>query len=319
MGSATWQARADVGDLKTDRWGLLLAGGDGMRLRSLTRAVSGDDRPKQFCPVMGGQTLLEQTWRRAAPAVPRQQTMVVVTRRHERFYRPVLSALPIPHVVSQPENRGTAPGILYPLLRLAALQPEASVAVFPSDHHFSDDARFVEHVDRAFHAVAADPSRIVLLGIIPDTHETEYGWIELGERLSGAGGRPIHEVSRFWEKPDAGLAEILRERGCLWNSFVMVGRVRTFLGLVKRAVPDLYDAFAAVAPSLGGPDETEAVRKLYLGLPVRDFSTEVLTESPSSLGVMPVFGVTWSDLGSPERVMRARGSMEPARRQLLYA
>ena len=224
--------------------------------------------------------------------------MVVVTRRHERFYRSVLSALPIPHVVSQPENRGTAPGILYPLLRLAALQPEASVAVFPSDHHFSDDARFVEHVDRAFDVVAADPSRILLLGIIPDTHESEYGWIELGERLSGAGGRPVHGVSRFWEKPDAALADVLRERGCLWNSFVMVGRVRTFLGLIKRAVPDLYDAFAAVAPSLGGPDETEAVRKLYLGLPVSDFSTEVLTESPGSLGVMPVFGVTWSDLGS---------------------
>jgi len=99
----------------------------------------------------------------------------------------------------------------------------------------------------------------------------------------------------------------------------MVGQVQTFLGLVKRAVPDLYDAFAAVVSSLGGPDETEAVRKLYSRLPTIDFSSEVLTESPSSLAVMPVYGVTWSDLGSPERVMRARASMELTHRQLLYA
>ncbi len=318
MRAAAGRAWAGVGDVKADRWGLLLAGGDGVRLRSLTRAVSGDDRPKQFCPVMGGLTLLEQTWRRAALAVPREQTMVVVTRSHERFYRPALSAIPIPHVVIQPENRGTAPGILYPLLRLATLAPDASVAVFPSDHHFSDDALFVEHVDQAFRAVAADPSRILLLGIIPDTHETEYGWIELGERLSGVDGRPFHQVSRFWEKPDAALAEILRERGCLWNSFVMVGRVEAFLGMIRHAAPDLYNAFAAVAPALGGPGKTDAVRALYSRLAVSDFSREILTESPGRLGVMPVLGVTWSDLGSPERVMRAR-RMEPAHPQLVYA
>src|SRR6266851_1473761 len=146
---------------RAGRWALLLAGGDGTRLRSLTRQLSGDDRPKQFCSVMGGETLLEETWRRAALAVPRERAMVVVTQRHESFYRSLMPALGIPHVVVQPENRGTGARILYPLRRLAALAPQAAVAIFPSDHHFSDDQRFVAHVESAFGAVAAEPDRIM--------------------------------------------------------------------------------------------------------------------------------------------------------------
>ena len=150
-----------------ERWALLLAGGDGTRLRSMTRQLAGDDRPKQFCRVMGGETLLEQTWRRALLTVPRSNIMAVVTERHERFYKTLLPSIGIPHVVSQPQNRGTAPGILYPLLRLAGLAPDAAVAIFPSDHHFSDDRRFASHVDSAFHAAETDPARVLLLGIIP--------------------------------------------------------------------------------------------------------------------------------------------------------
>jgi mannose-1-phosphate guanylyltransferase len=154
-------------DARGERWGLLLAGGDGTRLRSLTRMLTGDDRPKQFCRVMGGETLLEQTLRRALLAVPRGQVMAVVTEQHERFYKTLLRAIGIPHVVSQPQNRGTALGILYPLLRLAELASDATVAIFPSDHHFSDDRLFAGHVDSAFRAAEADPTRVFLLGIIP--------------------------------------------------------------------------------------------------------------------------------------------------------
>jgi len=47
------------------RWGIILAGGDGVRLRSLTRFICGDDRPKQFCPPLGEGTLLANAWERA--------------------------------------------------------------------------------------------------------------------------------------------------------------------------------------------------------------------------------------------------------------
>jgi len=311
MRRTTALSYTSITDAGKDRWALLLAGGDGVRLRSMTRDLTGDDRPKQFCRVMGGETLIEQTWRRALLAVPRTQVMTVVTERHERFYKTLLPAIGIQQVVSQPQNRGTAPGILYPLLRLAALAPDASVAIFPSDHHVSDDRLFAAHVDSAFLAAETDPGRVVLLGIIPDTHEAEYGWIEPGAPLWVAGGRTTQRVRRFWEKPDAGFAETLRERGCVWNSFVMVGRVQAFLGLIRDCLPSLYDAFAALGPVTGAAGESRAVAALYQWLAPADFSGDVLSARPEALGVIPVWGVTWSDLGSPERVLRVRKQLEP--------
>jgi mannose-1-phosphate guanylyltransferase len=289
-----------------DRWAVILAGGDGMRLRSLTWRLMGDERPKQFCPVIGDRTLLEQTWRRTALAVPADRTLVVVTRKHERFYAPILGEFGPRGAVVQPENRGTAAGILYPLLYLASLDPAASVAIFPSDHHFSDEARFMAHVDRAFDALGTFPQRVVLLGIPPDTHEVEYGWIECGDALPGVGVPVLHQVTRFWEKPEPALAEMLRDRGCLWNTFVMVARVQTLLGLIRSAAPDLSDAFERVRPTLGTPSEAEVVRSLYARLPPIDFSKEILSTRPGLLGLLRVRGVAWSDLGSPERVLSVR-------------
>src|SRR5262245_43948272 len=152
-----------------ERWGLVLAGGEGTRLRSLTRQLTGDDRPKQFCPVMSGRTLIEETWRRMSRVISPERGLVVATAHHEQYYTPIFTRLQPAHVVVQPENRGTAAGILYPMLRLWSLAPGATVAVLPSDHHFSDEACFMERVDAAFEAVTACPDRLVLLGMMPDT------------------------------------------------------------------------------------------------------------------------------------------------------
>jgi hypothetical protein len=42
------------------RWAVVLAGGDGTRLRHLTSRIAGDSRPKQFCHFFGGRSLLGQ-------------------------------------------------------------------------------------------------------------------------------------------------------------------------------------------------------------------------------------------------------------------
>src|SRR5882757_447690 len=68
------------------RWGVILSGGDGMRLRSLTRLLTGDDRPKQFCRIVGAETLLAQTRQRVARIVRPERTLFVVTKSHEPFY-----------------------------------------------------------------------------------------------------------------------------------------------------------------------------------------------------------------------------------------
>src|SRR5262249_38399061 len=150
-------------------------------------------------------------------------------------------------------NRGTAPAILYALLRMAEDGPNGAVAIFPSDHYVSDDARFMAHVDAAFELVGRRPDLVTLLGLAPDRPETEYGWIEPAQPLVGPAGWSSYGVQRFWEKPEPRVARRLLDSGCLWNSFVMVGQVNTLLGLIDRTLTGLVREFLPIRRFLGTP------------------------------------------------------------------
>jgi mannose-1-phosphate guanylyltransferase len=286
---------------------VILAGGEGERLSSFTRERYGHHLPKQFCPLFGGKTLLEQTMRRVSLVVPPSQTITVLNRAHKRFYYQLLNDSEYRNLLVQPENRGTAPAILCAMLRLIETGHTGPVAIFPSDHYVSDDFVFMRHVSAAMRAVERAPGLAVLLGIEPDSAETEYGWIEpatpVKARLSGLG--QISGIRRFLEKPSANVARDLYDRHYLWNSFVLIGSPARLLSLIAMALPELYRAFDGLAPFFGGAVEEEILGMVFRQLPSVDFSSGVLAELPTEFSVMPVSGVSWSDLGDAKRMVAA--------------
>jgi len=281
-------------------WGVILAGGDGMRLLSLTRQIHGEDRPKQFAVVFSGETLLEQTRKRVAALIPGPRIVYTLTRVHERFYKSQLAGVPDFAKFEQPVNRGTAHGLLFSLLRLKRLDAKAVAGFFPSDHHIANRDAFRREMAAAFAEAKAQPDRVVLVGIEPTSPETSYGWIERGEK-SGRG----YSVKRFCEKPDPITAASLMRSGCLWNSFIMVGTVEAFLAQFEAALPDLLSAFRAVEGVLGRPEERAAMEALYLNTPPANFSSNVLAVQSEKLVVTAARHFGWSDLGEPSRVHAA--------------
>jgi mannose-1-phosphate guanylyltransferase len=275
-------------------WGLVLAGGDGLRLRALTRVISGEPIPKQYCGIVG-RTLLERTLRRTSRAIPLARTLVVVNRDH----LPVANAqlrdiLPL-NLVVQPENRDTGPGMLLPLAVLERRDPEAMVAIFPSDHWISSDRRFMRHVEHAAEKVARWPDRIAVLGMRPTRPDPDYGYLTRGWPLE-ANAAGAFTVGAYFARPDTSLAERLVRRGGLWNSSVMVCRVDTLLAELARLVPGRLEVMRRLARR---PEERD---EAYAALEPWSFGRDVFPRLVESMIVVPVTDVGWSDWRTPQAI-----------------
>ncbi|MGH3056458.1 MAG: sugar phosphate nucleotidyltransferase, partial [Gaiellaceae bacterium] len=280
--------------LRGEQWALVLAGGDGKRLQALTEAITGAPIPKQYCRIVGERSLLESTLARTGHLVPRDRTLVIINHDHLDIAREQLSTLPARSVLVQPRNCDTGPGLLYSLRHLARRSPDATIAVFPSDHYVGDDHGFVGHVRRATEIVQQLPHKIILLGIPPDHCAPGYGYVEPGAPLGSAAGAGAFHVAGFQEKPTMSRARAILARGGLWNSFVMVFRLRRLLELVREVLPAEYAEMRAL------PADPMAAAAHYRTLRPWNFSTTFLARIPEHLIVLRVDNVAWSDWGTPQ-------------------
>jgi len=280
-------------------WALVLAAGEGSRLRSLTTTPNGLAVPKQFCSLHGGPSLLNEALLRAAAVAPPERTCAIVAAQHARWWPTPLRGLPNANVVVQPENRGTAHGILLPLLHIAAMDPDATVVLLPADHHVRDEAALAISLRHAAALAAAEPDGIFLLGVEPETPDGELGYIVPGE-TRGTGSA---HVVRFVEKPDSAQARALIGRGALWNVFIIAATVHGLLTLFGRRLPAAAAAMRAlIQRNPRGVLDAAAATELYRSLPSVDFSRDVLEGEEASLRVLPVPRCGWTDLGTPQRV-----------------
>lgn len=276
-----------------DLWSIVLAGGSGRRLQTVTEAFEGEPVPKQYCDFGRERSLLQATLDRAAPVVPPSRTIVIVDRSHYRRAWAQIGERPGIRLVVQPCDRGTAAGVLLPLSILLSLEPDALLLLLPSDHSFEDEAVFREGVRRAERAVREGRSEIVLLAVEPDAARPDYGWITPEAPLPGA----LRRVAAFVEKPSREEAEKLRRSGGVWNTMILVARARSILELFRLHLGDLCRAFAppgngACAEDLGA----------YRSLPHHDFSRDLLGRASGLSVLVWPRTVGWSDLGTPDRL-----------------
>lgn len=286
----------------THVWALILAAGDGSGLQSLTTTTDGVTVPKQFCSLYGGPSLLQDALERAAHVAPPSRVCCIVAAQHRRWWSRALAGFPSANIVVQPENRGTAHGILLPLMLIFARDPDAEVVVLPADHHIRDEATFARSLQAAAAFAATSRDSIYLLGIEPDESDTELGYIVPTER--SAYGASF--VARFVENPTLKAARALRRRGALWDALILAASVRRLIQLFeKRLAATTVDmaALAKIDPST--PRSGWVMSGLYQRLAPVDFSRDVLEGQEPMLRLLTVPNCGWTDLGTPRRVARA--------------
>lgn len=294
-------------------WAIVLAGGEGVRLRPLVRELCGDERPKQFAKILGSKSLLGHTLDRVGLEIPPARTVIVTCRAHSEYMAQEFPGTPPHAVLVQPQDRGTAAGIFFAAHWIYSIDPDAVVGVFPSDHFVLEGDVFMRHIGEVARFIRTQPERMVLIGAQADTVETEYGWVEPGEPLGRIGADPILRVTRFWEKPSEDQAKACLEARCLWNTFVLVARLSTLIHAGSKALPNLSACMVRAARhSTGG--RLCALEQEYGLTDKADFSRTVLQECPELLAVSVLRSVTWSDLGTPRMVTRTLQMMTPLAR-----
>ncbi len=283
---------------------LILAGGDGKRLQDLTREIAGVPIPKQYCPLLRGASLLEATVARVRLLTPLERIGVIVNQDHLALACAQLRAMPESNIFVQPSNRDTGPGMIFALLKLSQMHPDAVVAVFPSDHYVDDDRAFIAHVFRAVSLISHAPEKIAILGIAPDRPESGYGYILPGEPLgtSETTSRAFR-VKAFREKPDLPTARSLIARGGLWNTFVMVFKLSRMIELLLELAPSEWKRLFELRAF------PKRISELYQILSPWNFSTQILARIPQHLIALEVANVSWSDWGTRSSVERTYRSL----------
>jgi mannose-1-phosphate guanylyltransferase len=282
----------------TSPWVVVLAGGDGRRLEGARVHGRSLDRPKQFCRLSGRETLLECTLRRAARLTPPERVVVMVRDDHLHWWRHEQRRHPDVRFLTESANRGTAVAILDALANVLLDDPDPMLVVLPSDHSVDDEGVLAESIELACRWAASHRDEWLVLGMTPDSVETEYGWI----LPDPDGADPVQDVSLFVEKPPPEIAAEMFEAGALWNTFIVVGSGDVLLGLFERGAPQLLgrylECFGAQAT------EDRAANTLFPSLPHTDFSRDIMEAATARLRVLPVPECGWIDLGTPHRVDR---------------
>ena len=297
------------------RWGIVLSGGNGVRMRDLVYRKRADYLPKQYLNFIGKRSMLEHTLHRAETLIPAQKLLIVICKEHLQFeeVRRQMAVRPKESIIIQPENKDTGPGVLLPLMHIYARDPAAVVAVFPSDHFILEEDLFIEHVERAFKIVETDNSRIVLLGIEPNEPDPEYGYILPGGSSDGPDCDECRLVELFVEKPSADAAKKISRQGALWNTLVFVATCKTLLQAIQRTAPQLHRSFEHIQDAIGTPNEQRVSEQVYQKLSALNFSKGVLESlayaNRQSLRVLPVRGVTWKDWGNSDRLSKTLQQM----------
>jgi mannose-1-phosphate guanylyltransferase len=204
--------------------------------------------------------------------------------------------IPVENYLIETSPRGTASAVGLAAAVLKKRDPDAVMAVLPSDHFIRNQDLFHYLLRAAFDI--ARRNYLVMLGITPLSASTAYGYIQQGEPLKGEFNYPVYRVKGFKEKPNEKTAhEFLRSGGYSWNSGMFVWQVGTILSEIEKQMPALSSALVEISSAWGTPKQNEVLRAHWRTLKSETIDYGIM-ERAENVAVLPASGLGWNDVGS---------------------
>ncbi|MCE9631318.1 MAG: NTP transferase domain-containing protein [Planctomycetia bacterium] len=285
---------------------IVMAGGSGTRFWPASRAAL----PKQLLPLAGTKTLLEDTVERLAGLVPPDRTMIVTSSRLLDTVRRQAPQVPEAGLVGEPCKRDTAPCIGLAALLVSRHDPDAVMAVMPSDHVIRPAAEFRRAIQEAAAMVDAAPGRLITFGVRPTYPAESFGYIQQGAALAVVpGASQAHAVARFREKPPASVAaEYVAAGSYLWNAGIFVWKATTILAALDERQPECMAHLRRIAAAWDTSERERVFAEEFAAIKGISIDYAILEHATDVAVIEAPFG--WDDLGGWSAVARQRGADE---------
>lgn len=297
-------------------WSVVYSGGDAsdVDMGGLIHRWLGRPKPKEYCAFAGTRSVFQHAVDRAIKVSGWEQVMAVVPHEHARDAQSQLEGRGGCTLLTQPAYGTVMTASYQALTYIRALNPSATVVVYPSNHFVYPEHRFLHAVQRAVRATEQFPDRLVFLGISPEDLRSDCGWIRLGEPLDGSSPFTVSGVRSFLEHPTTAQADVALASGALWNTSVCAAKIAVWWEAGRQCWPTMMARFDRLSETIGTLKGIHALDAVYRDMPVRNVSTDLLRLAPQRLAVVEMAGVLWSDWNTPERItnMLRRIGRQPA-------
>ena len=272
---------------------VIMAGGSGTRFWPASRGAW----PKQLLPIGTDRPLVEETLDRLAPLIPAERTLIVTNAMYADMTAELLSEVPRQNIIGEPTGRDTAACIGLAALILKKRDPDAVMAVMPSDHIIRPAGRFRESLEAAETVLKGNRDALITFGIRPAFPATGYGYILKGDPVTMNRDFPFFEVQAFREKPDLETARgFLEAGGYCWNAGIFCWRADTILSLLARLLPELHKGLLELTPVVDREGFNEALATVYPGL--TKISIDIGVMEKAERRIVAEVDYAWDDVGS---------------------
>ncbi|MFH0734674.1 MAG: hypothetical protein V1773_06445 [bacterium] len=288
--------------MKNNLWGIILAGSEDNRLKKLIEKLYSYNRPKQYCYLMGNQSLLWHTTKRTYKLIQPEKVITVINKKHVKFYHEEFGHQPPERILIQHLERGTSSEILFPLLKIYNRHPESVAAFFPADSFIEEEDRFMEHVNEAAAYVESHPDVILMLGIKSNRTEAGNNWIECGELMQNSNGKNIFNVNKLLKSSGQKSPDKNFTNNRLLNTSVIIGKCSTIIKSIQTYIPEVFDAFEVIRDNINSSIENVVAEYASLDIPISNLDTSVLEKMIKELCVMEITGVNWSEWGEESQI-----------------
>jgi mannose-1-phosphate guanylyltransferase len=280
---------------------VIMAGGAGTRFWPESRA----GLPKQLLNLVGDRSMIQGTVDRLAGLVPSERTLVVTSSRLVDSIAAQLPELPRQSIIGEPCKRDTAPCIGLAAFEVTRDDPDAIMAVMPSDHVITSAESFTKALQYAAKLVEKSSEQIVTFGIKPTYAAESFGYIERGDALPDrvAGEPAAYAVRQFREKPKADVAkQYLASGNFYWNSGIFVWRAKTILDALSQYEPEMYSHLKTIADARNKPNYTEVFTREFTAIRGMSIDYAVMERAKAVTVIEAPF--QWDDVGSWQAITR---------------